>query len=106
MVFYFFRSLGHGGEAVVFLPVCRGVRPPPQKKQMYFSSLAHGKNKQTNKTTSFLEPEMSKCLVHCPAAFSLLESCSLPQNRDNKYSRSTVLVSNADLGLVKQINSG
>ncbi|XP_075021276.1 DNA-directed RNA polymerase III subunit RPC5 isoform X2 [Calonectris borealis] len=47
-------------------------------------------------------PEMSKCLVRCPSAFSLLEGCSLPQNRDDKYSRSTVLVSNADLGLVKQ----
>lgn len=61
--------------------------------------------KNSNKTTLFLEPEMSKCLVHCLSVFSLLGSCTLHQNRDDKHSRSTVLVSNADLGLVKQINT-
>lgn len=104
----FFRILGCVGEAVVFLPVCRGVRPLPQKKQMYFSiawRIWEGEQTNKTKTTSVLEPEMSKYLIHYPPAFSLLESSSLLQNRDDRYSRSTVLVSGTDLGLVKQSES-
>lgn len=33
---FFFRSLEHGGEAVAFPPVCRGMRPLLQKKQTVF----------------------------------------------------------------------
>lgn len=100
----FFRGLGYAEEAVVFLPVCRDVRPLHQKKQMYFAIAWHMlEEEQTSKTktTSVLEPEMSKCLLHCPPAFSLLESCSLPQTRRQTQQKH----SDTNLGLVKQSES-
>lgn len=52
---------GRGGSCV--LPMCSGVRPLPQKKQIYCFSLASGKNKQNHFVSG---AEMSKCVVHCP----------------------------------------
>jgi len=50
----FSYEFGEWREAVVVLPVYRGARPLPQKKQMYFSSLAHGGGGEKNNQTKQL----------------------------------------------------
>lgn len=94
-----------GGRGSCALSCLQGCKASASEKRNVFLSLAHGGKTKHAKPLSLLEPEMRKYLVHCPSVFSFLCPVVCPK-AEMALQQNHLHVSNADLGLVKQVTAG